>query len=419
MSLLGTLKPSTEVIHGRTSVQHGRDSSGPLIISSILRGDGITGVDTHIRQVRAFLEASGTPSTLVTPFSWGRPLTYPVFGFRSLALQRLNPAAGVAWYLHWHEVFVGRALRRSLAEAGPCVVYAQDPFVARQALRVRRGPHQRVVMAVHLRTSMADEWADKQQIPHGGRVFRWIRQVERTVIPQVNGLVFVSRWARDALLGWLPEAGAVPFAVVNNFVTPWRATAAEPRLADLVTVGNLDLVKNHRFLLQVLAEAKRAGRTISLDIFGEGPCRNDLELQAESLGLSSQVRLRGYRRDVRESLPRYSAYVHASYSESSSLAIIEAMAAGLPIVAGDIGPIAELCEQGKEARFWPLDDPARAAAMIIELLDCEPSRLTAARASLERFHQRFDADVVGPQLVAFLLGAPAPSLSTPHRAEAV
>ena len=108
---------------------------------------------------------------------------------------------------------------------------------------------------------------------------------------------------------------------------------------------------------------------------------------------------------MRDFLPGYRAYVHASYSESSSLAIMEAMAAGLPIVAGNIGPISELCDDGVEARFWPLDDPAQAAAMLIDLLDCEPARLKAARAARERFRRDFDAEVVGPELRSFLLGA--------------
>jgi glycosyltransferase involved in cell wall biosynthesis len=376
----------------------------PLVIATILRGDGITGVDTHIRQVCRFLEECGQASTLVTPYSWGRLLTYPVFGLRPLVLERISKPTSVAWYLYWHEVFVRNALRRHLAEAGDCVVYAQDPFTARAALRTRRGPHQRVVMAVHLRISMADEWADKKQISAGGTVFRAIRQVERTVIPQVDGLVFVSRWARDALLSWLAEAAAVPYAVIGNFVAPWPAKPDQEQHGDLVTIGNLDLVKNHRFLLDVLAEAKRAGRSFTLDIFGDGPCRKDLSRQASSLGLEEQVRLRGFRTDVREFLPGYRAYVHASYSESSSLAIMEAMAAGLPIVAADTGPICELCDEGVEGRFWPLDDPARAAAILIELLDSGSARLKAARAARERFRRDFDAAVVGPELRSFLLG---------------
>src|SRR5215472_3553545 len=175
-------------------------SSLPVVVATILRGDGITGVDTHIRQVRRYLDESGTACTLVTPFSWGRLLTYPVFGLRTLVVQRFSRSASVAWYLHWHEVFLRRALRRRLAEVGDCVVYAQDTRAARAALRTRRGPHQRVVMAVHLRISNADEWADKKEIKRGGSVFRAIRRLERQVFPQVDGLVYVSRWGQNALL---------------------------------------------------------------------------------------------------------------------------------------------------------------------------------------------------------------------------
>ena len=147
-------------------------------------------------------------------------------------------------------MFLRNALRRRLAEIGDCVIYAQGPLAARAALRARRGPHQRVVMAVHFRISQADEWADKKQIKRDGTVFRAIRQVEREVIPQVDGLVYVSRWARDALLSWLPEAAAVPSAVIGNFVAPLQLERDPEPLGDLVTIGNLEIVKNHRFLLR-------------------------------------------------------------------------------------------------------------------------------------------------------------------------
>jgi glycosyltransferase involved in cell wall biosynthesis len=313
----------------------------------------------------------------------------------------------VVWYRHWHEVFLYKALRRCLAGAGPCVVYAQGPLAARAALRARRGPNQRVVMAVHFRISQADEWADKELIGHDGRVFRSIRQAEREVIPRVDGLVYVSQWGQDALLSWLPEAATVPSAVIGNFVAPLRVEAPSQALGDLVTIGNLDLVKNHRFLLDVLAEARRAGPSLTLDVFGEGPCRGDLLRQVHALGLEEQARFHGFRPDARAFLPGYRAYVHASYSESLPLAIIEAMAAGLPIVTADAGGIRELCDDGVEARFWSLDDPARAAATLIELLDCEPARKKAANAARERFRRDFDADVVGPRLRSFLLGQTA------------
>jgi glycosyltransferase involved in cell wall biosynthesis len=385
------------------------DGSPPsLVIATILPSEGTTGVQTHFRELRRYLDADGTPSVLLTPFSWARPLTYPVFGVR-LGLVRVSPAAAVAWYRSGHEVFIRGALRRHLATAGDCVVYAQCPLSAGAALKVRRGPHQRVVLAVHFRVSQADEFAETGEIPRGGRVFRAIRKTERTVIPAVDGIVYVSRWARDALLDWLPAAAPVPAAVIGNFVPARPAGPGQERHGDLVTIGGLEPVKNHAFMLKVLAEARQAGHVLTLDIFGDGPLRADLERQAERLGIAGQVRFRGFRPDVRDFLPGYRAYVHASYSESSSLAIMEAMAAGLPIVAADIGPIAELCDDGAEARFWSLEDPAKAASTVLALLGSDQELATASAAALGRFRREHDTAVVAPRLTQFLLGEPAAS----------
>lgn len=380
------------------------EATPPLVIATILREHGNTGVQTHVRQLVRYLAEHRTEPALVTPFSRARTLAAPVFGVR-LPLERVSGSASVVWYRHWHEVFLRNALRRHLGGLGEAVIYAQEPLAAQAALRARRGPSQRVVMAVHFRTSQADEWADKGAITREGPVFRAIRQLERDVIPRVDGLVYVSKWARGALTDWLPEAGDVPFDIIGNFVAPpgrGQGPGDREPLGDLVTTGHLEPVKNHRYLLAVLAQARRAGRTLTLDVFGEGPLLPDLQRRARVLGVQDQVRFRGFRRDIRDFLPGYRAYVHASYSESSSLAIMEAMAAGLPIVAGDIGPIAELCDDGVEGRFWSLDDPASAAATLTALLDSEPERAMAAKAASERFRRDFDAEQVAPRLVSFL-----------------
>lgn len=388
----------------------------PILIATMHRPEGITGVQTHVRQFRQYLDRQALSVPLITPFAWAGPLTVPVFG-PSRLLALVNGSLGVAWHRHWHEVFLREALRRRVAEVGECVIYAQGPLAARAALRARRGPHQRVVMAVHFRTSQADEWADKNLIGRDGKVFRWIRQVERDVIPQLDGLVAVTTWAREALVSWLPEAADVPYAVIGNFVDAPRFHADNEPLGDLVTVGRLELVKNHRFLLDVLAEANRRGRCYTLDVYGEGPCREDLLRQVVSLGLEKQVRFQGFRSDLRELLPRYRAYVHAAYSESSSLAIIEAMAAGLPIVAGYLDPLTELCDEGVEARFFPRDDPGRAAATLLTLLDDESARTDAATATHARYRRDFDAEVVGPRLLSFLRGTTRPALGRSHESD--
>src|SRR5579859_7317986 len=114
------------------------ETSAPVIIATNFREVGSTGVHTHFQQVRRYLEQCGTAVTVVTPFSWGRTLTYPVFAPR-LVLKLFNKPASVVWYRKWHEVFLHNALRRYRAGVGDCVGYAQTTPEARAGLRARRG----------------------------------------------------------------------------------------------------------------------------------------------------------------------------------------------------------------------------------------------------------------------------------------
>ncbi len=373
-----------------------------LIFATTLREEGETGVHTHIQEFRRYLSGRGIDAMLITPLSRNRIVASIVFAINSV-LRKCSGSATVCWYLYWHRIFLQKALSRQLTRVGECVIYAQSPTAARAALRARRGPHQRVIMAVHFMTSHADEFAS-QYIKRDGRTFRSIRRAEGETIPQVDGIVYVSGAARKALLGWLPAAGSVPSAVINNFVAPLSSTPIRVYRGDLVNVGALGPMKNQRFLLEVLAEANRAGRPLTLDVFGEGPFRPELSQLACSLGLERQVRWHGFQRNVRDLLPGYRVYVHSSqYSEACPLAIIEALAAGLPVVASNVGGISEIGSGGPEVRFWPLRDPVKAAAILIELLDSEPARLEAANAAIARYCRDFDARIVGSKLASFLL----------------
>jgi glycosyltransferase involved in cell wall biosynthesis len=368
----------------------------------ILRSEGMTGIHTHVRQVRGYLEKHGVRTVLLTPFSWGGALTAPLFGVRYL-FEPWSGTLNVLWYRYWHEVFLRNALRRHLSTLGEAVVYTHDPLAARAALRARRGLHQRVVMAVHFPASEADEWVRNKRIKAGGAAFRIIQKQERPAISQLDGIVYVSQSTREDLLSRIPEAAIVPSTIIPNFLEPVEPPSEIEPLGDLVTVGRLDHVKNHSFLLEVVAKAKSAGTLLTLDIYGEGSCRKDLQQQASSLGIDEQVKFHGFRTDVRNFLPGYRAYVHAAIVEPFGLAILEAMAAGLPVVAGDVGGISELCDDGFGARFWTLDDPGKAASTLLELLGSEEERSTAGRLARERFQRDFNAEMVAPKLWAFLV----------------
>ena len=386
----------------------------PLVVASLARERGTTGVHTHVHQLRRHIERVARPGgvDVVTPHTWAgaslwrRAVLGVLFGAR-LVLERVSGPAHVAWYRASHAYFLRRALQRRLRDEGPCAVYAQCPVAANAALRARRGPHQRVVLAVHFRVSQADEWANKGSIARDGLVHRRIRAFEHRVVPQVDGLVFVSQWARSALLEWMPEAGWVEGTVLHNFVEGVEVQPVTIRPASLVTTGSLEPVKNHRYLLQVLAAARGLGHDHTLDVLGEGPERGGLLALATELGVHDLLRLQGFCTDVQQRLPGHAAYVHASYSESSSLAIMEAMAAGLPVVSGLAGALGELFDDPGEGRFWPLDDAEAAARVLIDLTGSAVELRRAGAAARERFLRDYEAAAVAPRLVGFLEGDPS------------
>ncbi len=379
-----------------------------VAIATITPATGTTGVQTHVNEVFRFLAAGGHLPRIVTPYSWGGPLSIPVFGARRV-IHRFSGAASIAWYRYWHYVFLKRALEHELSSTGSAVVYAQCPLSAKAALEARRDPSQRVVVAVHSDGSQADEWVDKKMLKVGSREYRAIADTERTVLPKVDGIVYVSETARRAMAEHVKGLDVIPSAVIRNFVSMTSVAPSAGTSGDLVTVGGLELAKNHEYLLHILDAANRKGHRYTLDLIGDGPCRRPLERLSKSLGLESQVRFLGARSDVRSLLPSYRAYVHASLRESLCMAIIEAMACELAVVAGAVGGIPELFEPGSEGLFWPLDDPDGAALILIDLLGDEKALKNLGARARARYERCFDAAVVGPGLEQVLFGGSSPS----------
>lgn len=380
-------------------------SARPIVVATLMRNRGATGVQTHIREVTKYFTSKGNPPLIVTPMSWSGPLSLASSAPR-LVLDRLSGAAGVAWYRFWHFHLLRRNLKRSLAEvAEDAVVYAQCPLSARAALETRRGFRQRVVMVVHFDGSQADEWVDAGKIRRGGLTYRAIRRTEQRVIPMLDGIVYVSEASKVALEHNV-YAAHVPSEVIHSFISRPPAveepTPGNDLSADLVTVGGPFQVKNQGFLLEVLAQANRLGYRWTLDVLGDGPVAKSLELSARSLGVHDQVRFLDHREDLRAFLPRHRVYVHAATHESLSIAIIEAMAAGLPVVAPEIGGFRELFQPGVQGIFWPLGQPEPAARMLVELLEDASTMAQMSRAARDRFSQGFDSAVIGPLLESFL-----------------
>lgn len=381
----------------------------PVVVATVLRCTGGTGVQTHFGEFVRFLDRQGVPCSVLTPFSAGGLLRDAVFAVRRV-LAPLSGATSVAWYRTWHRLFLQRALHRELAGAGDVVIYCQCPVSAAAALRARRGPSQPVVMAVHFWVSQADEWAGKGEIVREGRVFRSIRRLERRVIGEVDGVVFVSEAARRDL--WATVPAAVPTATIPNFLATEDSGAGSPgpsgRRGDLVTVGALEPRKNHSYLLDVLAAARRSGHRYTLDIVGEGPEGRSLARRARDLGIGDQVRLAGYVPNASDLLSGYRGYVHPARHEPFGLAVLEAMRAGVPPVAAPVGGVPQIFDPGVEGLHFDLEDPGQGARAVIGLLEDEPARVRMGEAARRRYAEQFDAAVVAPHLYRFLSSVVTP-----------
>ncbi len=377
--------------------------SASVLIASMMRPHGETGVQTHVHAVRDWLAGQGREVQLVTPFDCARALVYPVFGVRRL-LEKLHQPASVWWYRHWHAVFLERALHRALADGRPCLVYAQCPLSARAALRARVATGQKVAMVVHFNLSQAEEWADKGAITRGGLLYRAICALESDVLPKLDGLVFVSDFMRRELVRRVPAIGQMRSAVIPNFLADPSEPVATDTWRDLITIGTLEYRKNQRYALEIVRAAGQMGHALTLTVVGDGPDRAMLEACAKEWGIADRVRFAGFVSNAAALMPEHRACLHVALMENLPLTLIEALSRGLPVFAPAAGGMPEVFRDGVEGRLIPLEDAAAAAEKITTWLKDVAEMKRAGEAARGYFMARFEADRVASELVRFLDG---------------
>jgi glycosyltransferase involved in cell wall biosynthesis len=179
--------------------------------------------------------------------------------------------------------------------------------------------------------------------------------------------------------------------VVPNLLQDWRFDVARAPVTDpqrIVAVGGLRPVKGHELLLRAVSGLGRQDTEVV--ILGEGERRAALAALAEDLKVS--LVLPGVQTDPRPWLATATLYVHPSLSEGSSNAVMEAMAAGLPIVASDVGGTRELLDEA--GVIVPPADADRLRDAIARLLDAPSERERLGGAARRRARERFSEEAV-------------------------
>jgi glycosyltransferase involved in cell wall biosynthesis len=175
----------------------------------------------------------------------------------------------------------------------------------------------------------------------------------------------------------------------------------------LLTVGRLDPEKNPLLLPEILALLRRADPRWRLTVVGSGPLEQQLRARSEQLGLAGAVELAGYVPLGEPLWRRYRdshAFLHVSLTEGLPQVLFEAHAAGLPVVATDVGGVRAALEDGRGGLLVPPRDAA-AAAEAVDRLRTDPAlrRQLVERGLEVAARETMDAQL--DRLVAFFRDA--------------
>jgi len=252
---------------------------------------------------------------------------------------------------------------------------ARDYYLA--ALAVRLAPRARLVLTRHVLFPL--KRINKPLLKSAGRVIAVSQAVAESL--RRNGVIESSK-----------------IRVVHNGIDTDRFDRSVARSGELPivvgTVGHLAPIKGHDVFVRAAALISACRPNVHFVILGEDKSpqmdhRRSLENLIAELGLSEIVTMPGWRDDMPAALSSLTLFVSAARSEPFGLAIVEAMAAGLPIVAAASEGALEIIENGLSGKLVPIDDPEALAQAINDLLDDPLERSRLARHAMLAARERY------------------------------
>jgi glycosyltransferase involved in cell wall biosynthesis len=153
--------------------------------------------------------------------------------------------------------------------------------------------------------------------------------------------------------------------------------------------ARLHPVKGHKFLIEAVSHLKKDYPSLCVLLLGDGSLRDSLKSMVKSKDLEKQVRFMGYRKDVYEIMAVSDAFVLPSINEGFGIAIAEAMALSLPVVASDLPSIAEVVEGGETGSLVPPSDSQALAKSMKKYLQNYDLTQAHGKKGFDRVSKKF------------------------------
>jgi len=287
-----------------------------------------------------------------------------------LRLARIVAGAGIE-VLHTHEwgVFLEGALAGILARTPVLVHTVHGPY-----------------------TAYAPGWRSrlKRSIRHA---------IERRAIRRFAKLVTVADSIQDLIQDEIGIDASRMKTIHNGIRVGPRMRECSARSGDgtFISVGRLAKIKNHEMMIRAFRATEDANSRLLL--VGDGPERARLEALARELGLENRIEFLGFRHDIAELLAISDAFLISSDHEGLSIAVLEAMRAGLPVIGTLVGGMPETIQHGRTGLLVPkgdVDAMARAMRSLLASPDMrarlgsEGRRYLEAEFSIESMVSRYE-----------------------------
>jgi glycosyltransferase involved in cell wall biosynthesis len=222
---------------------------------------------------------------------------------------------------------------------------------------------------------------------------RWITRAAQGCADRITALSEPDL-EQQVALGLSP---ASKYVVVRNGIDVERFARPRGRLFDgapvIGAVGRFSAEKGHRYLIQAMPAVRRALPRARLVLVGYGEQEGDLKSRAAGLGLDGAVTFAG-ERDSADVLSSFDLFVQPSLYESQGLALLEAMAAGIPVIASEVGGIGDVVFHEESGLLVPPARPETLAAAIVRLAEAPELALRLAREASRRVREHFTLETM-------------------------